>query len=220
MQNTHVKICGLTRPDQARAVVKLGADAIGLVFAESPRQVTVKQAAEITAAVPKNLPTVGVFVDADAETINETVRQAGISHVQLHGQEPPTILDQIDAPCVKVFRVRAEDFVEQICAWIMGLTEDHNLVAIMLDAFNPNAAGGTGDSFNWDWVAAARADGRMDHLPPVVLAGGLDASNVAEAIRKVQPWAVDVSSGVESAPGIKDIEKVKAFLQAVKGVGG
>ncbi len=123
----------------------------------------------------------------------------------------------ISVPCWKVFRVRDESFAEEIRDWCGRLGADAQPEAIMLDAYNPHAAGGTGEPFNWELVVQGRRDGRMDDLPPIILAGGLDPDNVAEAIAAVRPWAVDVSSGVESSPGVKDMAKVEAFLRAVRG---
>ncbi len=211
-----MKICGLTQPDQARAIAEMGADAIGLVFAESNRRMDIEQAREVAVAAGAKIEKVGVFVDADAEPITQIIEQVGITRVQLHGCEPPEIINAISVPCWKVFRVRDESFAEEIRDWYGRLGADAQVEAIMLDAYNPHAAGGTGESFNWELVVRAHRDGRMDDLPPIILAGGLDPDNVAEAIARVRPWAVDVSSGVESSPGVKDMAKVEAFLRAVR----
>ena len=216
MQRVRVKICGLTQPDQARAIAEMGADAIGLVFAESKRRMDIEQAREVAVAAGAKIEKVGVFVDADAEQITQIIEQVGITRVQLHGCEPPEIIEVISVPCWKVFRVRDESFAEKVRDWCGRLGANAHLEAIMLDAYNPNAAGGTGESFNWELVVRARRDGRMDNLLPIILAGGLDPDNVAEAIAAVRPWAVDVSSGVESSPGVKDLAKVEAFLRAVR----
>lgn len=215
-----VKICGLTDPEQARAVAAMGADAIGVVLAPSRRQVSVERAAEIVSAVGGTAPTVGLFVDASAGEINETVRRTGVSRVQLHGDEPPEIVSDLIVPCWKVFHVRDENFAVEIHDWLACLPEGVNVEAILLDAWSPRAAGGTGERFNWELVARTRRAGLLGDLPPVILAGGLDAGNVAEAIRLVQPDMVDVSSGVESSPGVKDLHKVRAFLRAAKSFGG
>ena len=213
-----MKICGLTQPGQARAIAEMGTDAIGLVFAESKRRVDIAQAREVADAVAgAKIEKVSVFVDADAEQITQIIEQVGITRVQLHGAEPPEIIEAISVPCWKVFRVRDESFAEKIRDWCGRLGAGAQVEAIMLDAYNPNAAGGTGEPFNWELVVQARRDGRMDDLPPIILAGGLDPDNVAEAIAAVRPWAVDVSSGVESSPGVKDMAKVEAFLRAVRG---
>ena len=217
MQGIYVKICGLTRPDQAQAVGKLGADAIGLMFAESKRQVDVDQGRDVAAAAGAKIEKVGVFVDADAGQIAKIIEQTGITRVQLHGSEQPDIVEAIPVPCWKAFGVRDEGFAGEIRDWVERLGTNAQLEAIMLDAYDPRAVGGTGKSFNWDLVAKARSDGLMDDLPPIILAGGLDPANVAEAIAAVRPWGVDVSSGVESSPGVKDMNKVEAFLRAAGG---
>jgi phosphoribosylanthranilate isomerase len=216
MSSVHVKICGLTDPDQAQAIAQMGADAIGLVFAPSKRRITPEQGAAIVQAVGEAAQTVGLFVDASAEDINAVVAQTGVSRVQLHGDEPPEIVADIVVPCWKVFHVRDENFAVEVHDWLVCLPEGVDVEAILLDTYSPKAAGGTGESFNWDFVARTRDEGLLGDLPPIILAGGLTPDNVAEAVRVVQPNMVDVSSGVETSPGVKDLTKVKAFLQAAK----
>jgi phosphoribosylanthranilate isomerase len=238
-----VKIEGLRDPADAVRVAELGAHMIGLVFAPSPRQVTLEQAAAVVAALPPGAAAVGVFVDSPADEINDAIEQTGIDLVQLHGDEPPELAAQIARPCIKAFRVRDERTLEEAAEWsdrarslFGGDRADTARLCksapvpgsprppvpgigspvVLLDAYDPRAAGGTGKRFNWQLVADARAAGKLDALGPIILAGGLDASCVAEAIRIVQPWAVDVASGVESSPGIKDMAKVEAFIRAAK----
>ena len=221
MVKIFVKICGITQPAQGKQIAALGADAIGLVFAKSPRKVAPIMARKIVEGLPEGFPTVGVFVNSTAAEINSVVSQAGIRYVQLHGNEPAEILAEINAPCIKVFTMRGENWLAEIRAFLDTLGEDDgkkpaNLAAILIDTYNPTMAGGTGESFDWNSVAAARKNGQMDALPPLMLAGGLKPENVAEAIKLVNPWGVDVSSGVESEPGIKNMDKVEAFLEAVR----
>ena len=195
----------------------MGADSIGLVFAESPRQVTPDQARTVTNALPlSSVAAVGVFVDSDAETVNRIAAKANLTMVQLHGQEPPEIVENISAPCIKAFRVRNSRWIDEVIAWLDGVQSPKRIAGILLDACVPNLAGGTGERFDWQWVAEARDSGRLAGLPPLILSGGLDAENVAEAVRITQPWMVDVSSGVESAPGVKDLKKVGDFIRAVR----
>ena len=217
MQRVRIKIEGLCDPDQAVRIASMGADAIGLVFAESPRQVSPERAREITDALPVWVSTVGVFVNASADAINRIVEQTRINYVQLHGDEGPEIVGRINAPCVKAFRIKDDSWVDQVQQWLAGVPDSHRkkLPAVLLDAFSPEARGGTGRKFNWDMVARARADGKMDSLGPIILAGGLDAACVAGAIEIVKPWAVDVASGVEKSPGQKDLQKVQSFIQNV-----
>lgn len=215
MDQTHVKICGLTNPQQAETVAELGADFIGLNFAESKRNVSNELAREIVTALPADTPAVGVFVDASAEKINRTAAETGIAIAQLHGDEPPAILGKIEIPCIKAFRIRGAESIVHIHEWIVCIEKDCTLEAILLDAYSPSAAGGTGEKFNWNLLVEAREHGGLEHLPPLILAGGLNVTNVAEAIRTVKPWAVDVASGVESAPGVKDLGKVRAFISVV-----
>jgi phosphoribosylanthranilate isomerase len=259
MQRVRVKIEGLRDPATAVRVAELGADAIGLVFAESPRRVTPEQAREIVSALPPSVATVGVFVNAPPDEINRVIDLAGIRIVQLHGDEPPEIVAKVHAPCIKAFRVKDKRWVSEVRRWLRKTRDSHqvssenmvtvpsfvqaaldrlvtprqdhpegfaaNTPAVLLDAYDPAVRGGSGRRFNWDLIARARdalaseiragGPGDVPGIGPIVLAGGLDAGCVAEAIRKVRPWAVDVASGVESSPGVKDLGKVKAFLEAV-----
>ncbi|MBN1942740.1 MAG: phosphoribosylanthranilate isomerase [Phycisphaerae bacterium] len=216
MNSVHVKICGLTDPTQARAVADMGADAVGMVFAPSKRRITPEQGAAIVQAVGETARTVGLFVDASAEEINAVIEQTSVSRVQLHGDESPDIIAEIAVPCWKVFHVGDENFAVEIHDWLVCLPDGVEVEAILLDTYSPRAAGGTGESFNWNLVAHLRDEGLLGDLPPIVLAGGLTPGNVAEAIRVVQPSMVDVSSGVESSPGVKDLLKVREFLRAAK----
>jgi phosphoribosylanthranilate isomerase len=194
----------------------MGADAIGLVFAESPRQVSSEQACAITDALPPLTTTIGIFVDSDAETVNRAAAKANLTIAQLHGHEAPEIVEHLSIPCIKAFRVRDDHWIDEVIRWLEGVRSTQQVKAILLDAYVSGVAGGTGEQFNWQWVAEARAAGKLDGLPPLVLSGGLDAENVSEAIQTVQPWMVDVSSGVESSPGVKDLKKVQAFIDAIK----
>jgi len=209
------KICGITRPEWACAAADAGADAIGLVFAESPRRVTAKQAAEIVRALPPWVTPVGVFVDETAETIRQVAAAVGLGAVQLHGDEPPEILGEL-APLktIKVFRIGSDADLAAARAWRdaaarLGVGPD----AYMADArVAGGPKGGTGRPA--DWASAARlAD---EGFRPLILAGGLAPENVAEAIRAVRPWGVDGSSALESEPGCKDMDRVRAFIRKVQ----
>ncbi len=217
MHRVRVKIEGLRDPAQAVEIAELGADAIGLVLAESPRQVTTAQAQAVTAALPPWVATVGVFVNAPPEQVNAVIAATRITNVQLHGDEWPDVVGRIDARCIKAFRVKGAGWADEVDAFLAGLDQAGraNLQAVLLDAYARSVRGGSGKQFNWDLVADARQAGRLDAWPPVILAGGLSPDCVAEAIRTVQPWGVDVASGVESQPAIKDLAKVAAFIRNV-----
>jgi phosphoribosylanthranilate isomerase len=208
-----IKIEGLRDPDIARRVVELGASAIGLVFAPSPRQVTPQAAAAIVAALPPEVHKVGVFVNAPPDEINRVRRISGITHVQLHGGEPPSIVPMIqDAAVIKAFRVRDELTVPQALSWLAQLDPpSRQRVTPLFDAYDPHAPGGTGRSFNWKLLAPIQG-------MRFILAGGLAAGNVRQAAQALAPWGVDVASGVESAPGIKDLALVEAFITALAGL--
>jgi len=198
-----VKICGITNLDDALLAVDAGADALGFVFyGASPRNVSPDQAAEIIRRLPPFLQTVGLFVNESAQTVNETAERCGLDIVQLHGEEPPEYCAAIRRRVLKALRVKDSSSLDTI--------KEYRVAAILLDAWSPKARGGTGETFNWDIAAAAATQGR------IILAGGLTPENVADAIRQVRPYGVDVSSGVEAAPGKKDPIKVRKFISKAK----
>jgi phosphoribosylanthranilate isomerase len=198
-----VNICGITSIADALVAAEAGADLIGLMFYErSPRYVTFARAAEIAQALPPYISRVGVFVNPDADTVMRAIGECGLSLLQFHGEETPEFCTQFGMMSMKAFRVRDADS-------LLALPE-YETDAYLLDAYSPDAHGGTGAKFNWDLAVAAKQHGR-----PIFLAGGLTPENVAQAVKQVMPFGVDVSSGVESAPGKKDPAKVRAFIQAV-----
>ena len=200
-----VKICGITNLEDGRAAVQSGADALGFVFCDtSPRRVSIETAGAITRALPEGLTKVGVFVNAPPATVTRAIRECGLNLLQFHGDETPDYCLQFGVKSMKAFRMRDQ---ESLTALPRYQTE-----AWLLDAYSPERLGGTGEAFNWDLAIAARQLGR-----PIFLAGGLTPENVGEAVRRVQPYGVDFSSGVEVAPGRKDLEKVRAFIRAAKG---
>ena len=213
MLRTKVKVCGLTDPADGADVVAMGADMVGMIFARSKRKVTVDQAREIVAVCAPAV-TVGVFVDAEPGEINDIVRRTGISMVQLHGSEPPGILREIIRPCIKVFRIHNSASILSISAWYQCL-DTKRPAAMLLDTYDPDDVGGTGRVFNWDLVVHANTNRELSRLSPIILAGGLNPENVSDAIEKVSPWGVDVSSGVEFAPGCKDLNLVEQFIEEV-----
>jgi len=211
MQRVRVKIEGLRDPATAVQIALMGADAIGLVFADSPRQVTADRAAQVVRALPPWVATVGVFVNTEPEAINAIIAETRVGYVQLHGDEQPDVVGQINVPCIKAFRIRDAESVAAIADWTAAAGD--NLAAVLLDAYDPAARGGTGKQFNWQLAAELKCD------PPVILAGGLKPDNVRQAIETVKPWGVDVASGVESSPGEKDMAKVAGFIQAAGSAG-
>jgi phosphoribosylanthranilate isomerase len=216
MQRVRVKIEGLRDPATAMKIAQMGADAIGLVFAESPRWVSPEQARAVVDCLPPWVATVGVFVNTDSETINRVIQRTRIGYVQLHGQESPDLVGQIDRPCIKAFRVRDESWLSEVTRWVGACSARSNLSAVLLDAYDPNVQGGSGKKFNWDLVGDARAANAMAGLDPIILAGGLTPGNVTNAMDLIKPWAVDVASGVEKAPGVKDLAKVEDFIRATR----
>jgi len=216
MQRVRIKIEGLRDPETALRVAQMGADAIGLVFADSPRWVSPEQARAITDNLPCWVSTIGVFVNAEPAVINSVIERSRIGYVQLHGDEPPETVGLIDRPVVKAFRVRDESWLSEVREWVGSVTARSNLAAVLLDAYAPDVRGGSGVQFNWHMVRQAREAGAMAGLDPIILAGGLDPQCVSRAIDEVQPWAVDVASGVEKSPGVKDLKKIEKFIRATR----
>jgi phosphoribosylanthranilate isomerase len=200
-----VKICGVTRPEDARLAAALGASAIGMVFwPGSPRAVTVQQAAAVAAAVPEGVLIVGVFVDATRDAIAAVVRQVPLGAVQLHGSETPAFVESLPWPVIKALAVPSEGPLPDLAPWAG--------VRVLLDAHDPVRRGGTGRLVDWARAAALAA------TRPVILAGGLGPGTVAGAIARVRPAGIDVSSGVERAPGLKDEARLRALFDAVREV--
>jgi phosphoribosylanthranilate isomerase len=198
------KICGITRVEDVRYAARSGADALGLVFYEkSPRHVTVQQALALAEAIPPFVAAVGLFVNPSGDEVRNVLRQVPLDVLQFHGEEEPEFCAQFGRPYLKAVRVRrGVDLVQ--CA-----ARYQSAQGLLLDAFIEGTHGGTGESFDWALIP--------HDLPlPVILSGGLHAGNVAAAIRQVRPYAVDVSSGVEAAKGIKDAAKIVAFINEVK----
>jgi phosphoribosylanthranilate isomerase len=203
-----VKICGITNAPDALAAAEAGANALGFMFYEkSPRHLSVPQAAQIIRELPPFVIKVGVFVDAPEDLVMRAIGDCGLNLLQFHGNESPEYCAQFGLMNMKAFRIRDAESLKAL--------PDYSTDAWLLDAFVADKLGGSGEKFNWDLAIAAKKLGR-----PIFLAGGLTPANVADAVRKVQPYGVDVSSGVESEPGKKDHGKVRDFVKAAKSVEG
>lgn len=204
MSNVRTKICGITRIEDALAAVEAGADAIGFVFyAKSPRAVDVRQARAIIEQLPPFVTTVGLFVNASRCELNEILEVVPLDLLQFHGDEPPADCEGYHRPWIKALRVRPGDDLEAACQEYAGAR------GILLDTYVAGVPGGTGEAFDWSLVPARLSK-------PIILAGGLSADNVGQAIAQVNPYAVDVSGGVEQAKGTKDASKIEAFMRAVR----
>ena len=201
---TRVKICGITSEADAIAAVEAGCDAIGLVFYEpSPRNVSIEQAARIVRSLPPFICAVGLFVDAPAQQIRSVLTQAPLDLLQFHGEETPAECNSYGVPYIKAVRVRQGTNLLQYAA------DYGDARGLLLDTYKDGTAGGTGEVFDWGLIP--------EGLPnPPILAGGLSPGNVGDAIRRVRPYAVDVSGGVEKSKGIKDAAKIAAFMQGVQ----
>ena len=201
---TRVKICGITRVDDAVAAATAGADAIGLVFyPKSSRYVTATVAAEIVSELPPFVTTVGLFVNHSADQVNRICDQVELDLLQFHGDESPSDCSRFGKRFIKAVRMAPGRSVTEM----MG--QYRQATALLLDSFDADKYGGSGETFDWQRVP-------KDSDVPLILAGGLNCSNVVEAVTRVQPYAVDVSSGVESAPGIKSADQIIEFVTRVK----
>jgi len=198
-----VKVCGMTQWEDAKYAVEQGADAVGFIFyKKSPRSVTMKEAREIILKLPPFVDTVGVFVNESPDRVNKIANYCGLDLVQLHGEESPAFCRKIHRRVIKAFRVAGLQSIKQM--------EKYSVSGFLLDTFCDDLHGGTGKTFDWNLALPAKKMG------PVILAGGLTPRNVAQAVRQVRPYGVDVCSGVEKTPGIKDPEKVRAFLKNIR----
>jgi len=203
--SVRIKICGITNPDDASAAVEAGANALGFILYEaSPRNISLTVAAQIIRNLPPFVARVGVFVDAPEQFVRAAIAECRFDTLQFHGNESPEFCQSFPLKTIKAVRIRSAESLSGLSAYQTS--------AWLLDSFVPDKIGGTGEKFNWDVASAAKKFGR-----PIILAGGLTPENVARAVQQVRPFAVDVSSGVESKPGKKDHEKIRAFIAAARG---
>lgn len=201
---TRIKVCGITRAQDAAAAVNEGVDALGFVFYEpSPRYVTIEAAALIGQAVPAFVDIVALFVDADEDTVGAVIQQLKPDLLQFHGAEEPAYCEAFERPYIKALRVRSDIDLAELAQQYSSAR------GLLLDSFQKGMPGGTGKTFNWDLIPPSLRNN-------IILAGGLDDSNVATAIRQLRPYAVDVSGGVEAGKGIKDAVKIRQFVQQVQ----
>jgi len=201
---TRIKICGITNAEDASAAVAAGADAVGVIFAPSPRRVSIEQAASALAGVPARVERVGVFVDESPEQVEEAVAACGLTAVQFSGSESPAACDAASVPVIKAVPI-GMDFGLERAEPFRG-----HAAAVLLDTYHAHKAGGTSQTFDW------RSLGALPGWAPFYVAGGLTPDNVGECIEVLRPFAVDVSSGVELRPGVKDHAKLSAVCAAVR----
>lgn len=199
---TRIKVCGITRRQDAEFAAEIGVDAIGLVFYEaSPRAVDIMQAQQIVAQLPPFVSVVGLFVNAADEFVRQCVDSLAIDILQFHGDESPEYCQQFNKPYMKAVRMQTETDLQSIAAQYASSS------ALLLDSYQAGVPGGTGKTFDWSLISQVNK--------PIILAGGLTVDNVAQAVQQVRPYAVDVSGGVEQTKGIKSREKMSAFMQEV-----
>lgn len=203
---TKIKICGITNTEDALKAVELGVDALGFIFAPSPRRVEPEQAKEIISDLPSAVIKVGVFVDAPLKEVNQISKDCRLDALQLHGRETQEYCDKLNkissAEIIKTFHLREEKDLQKI--------SDYNLKIICLDSYSEDKVGGTGKVFNWDLAKRAKRFNKK-----IILSGGLNPANVQKAITEVEPWMVDVCSGVERSPGKKDEQLMREFIYRV-----
>ena len=199
---TAIKICGITNREDALFAANLGVDALGFIFAPSPRQVTAKQAREIIDSLPPFVNKVGVFLNHPREVVAQMALYCGLDTIQLHGEESPQDCQHLGAKVVKAFRVKDQDSLRDLPLYQVS--------AFLLDTYLPGQPGGTGKTFNWELAKAAKKHG------PIILAGGLNPENIREAIQRIKPYGVDISSGVEERPGKKDWQKLVKLVKEIR----
>jgi len=199
---TKIKICGITNLDDALTTLELGVDALGFVFAESSRNVTPDTVEQIVSEIAVPILKVGVFVNEDIEKVQQICEKCSLDYVQLSGHEDSDYIEKLTVPTIKVFKVKDQTVLKEIPQYDLNL--------FMLDSFNENQKGGTGKIFNWNIAREAKKFGR------VILSGGLTPENVFSALQQVEPYGVDVSSGVEELPGKKDKKKLEQFVKEVR----
>ncbi len=199
-----IKICGITNEEDALAAARFGADALGFIFAPSPRRIAPEKARQIIKALPPLVQTVGVFVDEDLGEVSSVAEMCGLDILQFHGSESADYCDSFDHRVIKAVRLRNRQDIKSLAKY------DGVVQALLLDTYLPDKLGGTGMTFNWEWALEAGKYGR------IILAGGLNPENVAAAISIVKPYGVDASSSLEQSPGVKDHEKVMQFIAEVR----
>jgi len=197
-----IKICGITNLEDAKLVVKYGADYLGFIFAKSPRQVGPDKIKEIIEQLPEDVKKVGVFANQSLEEVQRIISSCPLDYLQLHGDESPEYCQEFDLPVIKAFRVKDESYLERL--------REYQVDKYLLDTYHPNKLGGIGKTFNWELAKEAKRYG------DIIIAGGLNPDNVKEAISSVNPYGVDVSSGVEAQAGIKDKKRLEEFISRVK----
>jgi phosphoribosylanthranilate isomerase len=205
MHKVKVKICGITNLADASTAVRLGADALGFIFAPSPRRIAPQTAREIIRAVPPFVKTVGVFVNEAPASIRKVINDCGLDLVQLHGDESPALCDELMPYTIKALRIKDESSLQT------GQAYHGKVRALLLDAYSKEKAGGTGKTFDWELAIKIKKQGT-----PIILSGGLAPSNIVAAIHTVRPYAVDVNSGVEERPGKKSPTLIRDLTEKVR----
>jgi phosphoribosylanthranilate isomerase len=213
--STWIKICGTTNLEDARFAVAAGANAVGFIFAPSPRQVSAEEVRSMTEQV-RGVELIGLFVNEHPEKIEETFQRAALTGVQLHGDEPPEMVaslgDRLRSGVPRVRIIKTLRFTPLLGTELQSFADGRKVDAVLIDTFSPHARGGTGIAFDWEQARESVRDAAV----PIIIAGGLNPQNVQQALAILEPWGVDATSGLESRPGKKDGKKVQAFCTAVQ----
>jgi phosphoribosylanthranilate isomerase len=219
LNRTRIKICGITRAEDALTAARAGADAIGLVFYPGAKRcISIERAREILRALPPFVTPVGLFVDQSIDEVRSTASALGLRHLQFNGhEEPRTIAELKEFVIIKAVRVARDSFAEELARWRETIARHSlpHLRGLVLETASAHP-GGSGMENDWEAVHQAIQQGAFAGLPPIIAAGGLTPTNVADVVRRISPWAVDVSSGVEESFGIKSAQKIEAFVKAVR----
>jgi len=219
MHRTRIKFCGVTRAKNAAAAAVAGADAIGLVFyKKSARCVSLETAREILSVLPPMVSPIGLFVDSPHDEIRDIANTLNLRTVQLHGDEPPEVVAQLsDLSVIKAVRCDSKSLPASVQLWRRAILKLglKNLAGMLLETGGTTEPGGTGVENDWDGIASVIGTGQVTGLPPLIAAGGLSSENVARVVRRLRPWAVDVSSGIELSTGLKSLDRMQRFVKAV-----
>jgi phosphoribosylanthranilate isomerase len=220
MHRTRIKFCGITRAEDAAVAAAAGADAIGLVFyKKSARYVSMETAREILSVLPPMVFPIGLFVNSPHDEVRDIANTLNLRTVQLHGNESPEVGAQLsDLSVIKAIRCDSQTLAQSLQLWQSAMVKLKlkNLTGLLLETSGTTEPGGTGIENDWESIASVLGSGQITGLPPLIAAGGLSSENVAGVVRRLRPWAVDVSSGIEQSPGVKSLEKMRQFVAAVR----
>lgn len=203
---TKIKICGITNIEDAQKAIEFNIFALGMIFTKSPRQITIEKAKEIAAVIPANIKKIGVFANDNIDNINSMIDLLSLDYVQLHGSEAPEFCSKLKIPVIKAIPIADKCSLDKIKEF------NYNIFAFLLDTYSPDKLGGTGNTFDWTLLS----DLGLYTDKHIILAGGLNIDNIEKAIRTVNPYGVDINSGIETEPGLKDHDKLREIIAKIR----